>query len=655
MSEDQNGPFNSYTGSDKPSENAPSAPDAKGTPDPKAQQDQTDLWCGRIQRRSRYLKDKASDWHWERYIREYQGDFSEILSGTQRVIPLNLIYAYVRTELPSLYQQDPWFEFTPKQETTIGSAKLKELAVNDIWHRKKFKREVKKGIQDGKLIGHAWYKVGYNADLSNLESQENNTENSNNNDYFFYRLNWRHILFNDEAVDPPFDATWIAQKFFVPLKTAKANTEWSASREQLVGVKLTGNDKAEDKRNITNDMTQGDMEFAELYEIWDKVNKKVLIFADNPNVGVLHEREWPYELMQGFPFLFLNLSFVNDDAYGISDVGMGETHVMEKTKIRTAFLEHLKRGNRQLLTTKDNFDEEQKDAYRKGDDSALLECEDPSKVLPLPYAAFQSDAFTLESRLDDDLAQIWGQKPSDRSGQARTQTRTKYELQAQNVGTTNRLAEEQAIIQDLVEEAAEKLSSLLEQYATMPFWVRITGYKPEKIAGMLAGRPSATKPGAITTPNGFTITSDDIKGPVDVRIEEGSAVPLDKQGKIALLKELITLAPEAGAAPGGPFIGACAKMLVEEAGIHELTDALDAEIQLQQVKQKQAQEQQAQATEMQVGNKATELQLKAQELANEKSKIDSVKQVELLKIVKDLQIAVAQLQNDQANNQGNND
>ncbi len=617
--------------------------------------DQNDLWCSRIDRREQHLKDKAARWHWERYIREYQGDFSEILSGTQRVIPLNLIYAYVRTELPSLYQQDPYFEFTPKQSTTIGSAKLKEMAVNDIWHRKKFKREVKKGIQDGKLIGHAWYKVGYNADLSNLETQQDNTENQNSNDYFFYRLNWRHVFFNDEAIDPPYDATWIAQKFFVPLKVAKENKDWSSARTNLVGVKLSGNDKAEDRRNITNNATQGDTEYAELYEIWDKVNKKVLIFSNNRAVGILHERPWPYEKMQGFPFLFLNLSFINDDAYGISDVGMGETHVMEKTKIRTAYLEHLKRGNRQLLTTKDNFDEEQKDAYRKGEDSALLECEDPSKVMPLPYAAFQSDAFQLESRLDDDLAQIWGQKPSDRAGQARTQTRTKYELQSQNVGSTNRLAEEQAIIQDLVEEAAEKLSSLLEQYATLPFWVRITGYKPEKVASLLSTRPSASQPDSITTDKGFTITTDDIKGPVDVRIQEGSAIPLDKHGKLSLLKELIQLAPEAGATPGGPFIGACAKMIVEEAGIHELTDALDQEVQVQQARQKQMEEQQTQQTEMMVGQKSAEMQLKAQELQNEKSKIDSNKQIELLKIVKELQIAVAELQVQQENQQSDNE
>lgn len=615
------------------------------------QEDQSGLWCARIERREKYLKNKADSSHWERYIQEYQGNFSELLSGTSKVIPLNLIYAYVRTEIPSLYLQDPYFEFTPKKRTTIESAKLKEIAVNDIWHRKKFKREIKKGIQDGKLVGHAWYKVGYNANLGNLEEFENNTENSNEEDYFFYRLNWRHVLFNDEAVDPPFDATWIAQKFFVPLNVAQKTPGWK-NAHLLNGVKLSGNEKREDGKNLS-DGSEGDTLFAELYEIWDKVNKKVLIFSMQKNVGILHERAWPYEQMQGFPFLFLNLSFVNDDPYGISDVGMGEAHVLEKTKIRTAFLEHLKRGNRQLLTKKDNFEQEAKDAYRNGEDSALLECENPEAVKSLPYAPFQPDVFGLESRLDDDLSQIWGQRPNDRAGQARTQTRTKFELQSQNVGTTNRLAEQQNIIQDIAVEAAEKLSSLLEQYATEPFYVRLTGYDAQKIAGMLANRPSATNPNSITNKSGFTITSADIKGPVDARIQEGSAVPLDKAGKLDLLNRLADTYVRLGAVPKGPFIGAVAKMIVEEAGLHELTDALEAEVKFMDQQNAQMKEQQDQANELAAGQKSTELQLKAQELATKQDKVDKDAQLGLLEMVKELQIAVAELKAAQADN--NND
>ena len=615
--------------------------------------DKDNLWINRIDRREQFLEEKASKNHWERYIREYQGDFSELLSGTDRVIPLNLIYAYVRTEIPSLYIQDPYFEFTPKQRTTIGSAKLKEIAVNDIWHRKKFKREVKKGIQDAKLVGHGWYKVGYNANIGNIEQFQDATENPDNEDYFFYRLNWRHVLFNDESVDPPYDCTWIAHKFYIPLKTAKANPDWSSKAQSLTGVKLSGNSTKTDSKQVTT--SEGDTEYAELYEVWDNTTKEVLIISKQKKVGVLHSRPWPYMYMQGFPFLFLGMSFVNDDPYGISDVGMGEKHVLEKTKLRTAFLEHIKRGNRQLITKTDNFTQEAKDAYRKGDDSALLEVENPDAVKPLPYAPFQVDTFGLESRLDDDLSQIWGQRPTDRAGQARTQTRTKFELQSQNVGTTNRLAEEQNVVQDVIEEAAEKLSCLLEQFATEPFYVRLTGFQPEEVAQMLSARPSAISPDAITTRSGFSITSEDIKGPVDVRIREGSAVPLDKQSKIALLKDLAQMYLQIKSRPSGPFIAALAKMVVEEAGLHELTVALEAEAQFeaqQMQAAKQAQEQQAQ---MAVGHQSAELQMQAEKLAIEKQKNEASAQVDLLDIVKEIQLKLAEIQSSVAERNNSNE
>ena len=622
--------------------------ETQGLPEQATNQD--DLWINRIDRRERVLKDTSEKRHWERFCKEYQGDFTELLSGTDRIIPLNLIYAYVRTEIPSLYIQDPYFEFTPKQRTTIGSAKLKEIAVNDIWHRKKFKREVKKGIQDGKLVGHGWYKVGYNANLGNIEQFQDNTENPDNEDYFFYRLNWRHVLFNDESVDPPYDCTWIAHRFYVPLKTATQNPDWDATKTQmLVGVKLVGNDTKQDSTVISTGV-EGDVEYAELYEVWDKTSKEVLIVSKSKGVGVLHRRPWPYTQMQGFPFLFLGLSFINDEPYGISDVGMGEKHVLEKTKLRTAFLEHIKRGNRQLLTKSDNFTQEAKDAYRKGDDSALLECENPDAVKPLPYAAFQVDSFGLESRLDDDLSQIWGQKPTDRSGQARTQTRTKYELQSQNVGTTNRLAEEQNIIQDIVEEAAEKISSLLEQFATEPYYVRLTGYRPEEVAEMLASRPSAVNPAAITTRTGFSITSEDIKGPVDVHIREGSAIPLDKQSKIGLLKDLAQMYLQIKSRPSGPFIAALAKMVVEEAGLHELTIALEQEAQFEAQQAQQVAKQQQAQQQLMVGQKSAELQMQAEELAIKKQDMEASNQIDLLGIVKEIQLKLAEIQSTVSHN-----
>lgn len=604
-----------------------------------------ELWTNRIVRREDALKQKAERNRWEIYIREFQGDYSDTLNTADDILPLNLIYSYVKTEIPDLYLQDPYLEFTPKKRTTIGSAKIKEMAINDLWHLKKFKREIKKAIQDGKLVSHAWLKVGYNANLGNAEEGFETTDLNIEDDYFLYRVNWRNIIFNDESVDAPYDCSWIGQKYYIPLKAAKEMKDWASTKANLMGIRLSVSEIKENKRSSNSGVVEGDVEFAELYEIWDIVNKKVLIVSKQKDVGVLHEREWPYKLMAGFPFLFLNLSFLNDEPYGISDVGMGEAIVLEKTKMRNAFLKHLKRSNRQLITKKDNFSQEAKDAYSAGDDSALLEVEDENRVKAVPYAPFASDVWGFETRLDDDLAQAWGQRTTDRAGKATTQTRTKYELQQQGAGTSNRLMDERNVIEDLVEEAAEKLSCLMEQYATDPYYVQVTGYRPEEIAEMLAKRPSATSPNAITTPYGFTFTNEDIKGPVDVKIKQSSAIPLDKQGKIELLKEManIYVQLKAQGARGGPFIGAVAKMLVEESGLHELVIALEQEAKFEAEQSKQAQEQVAQQQELAIGQKSAEMQLKSQELATKQQKVQSDSTIDILTLIKDIQLQVAEI------------
>jgi len=619
------------------------------------------VWANRISRREKHLEQLAERRNWQRFIDEFNGDYSKLLGVHSSIIPINLVNAYVRTEIPSLYLQDPHFEFTPKQKTTIESAKLKEIAVNDLWHRKKFKKEVKKGIQDAKIVGHGWYKVGYQGDVKAIETQLENKEfiGEVQDDYFFYRINWRHIIFSDESIDPPYDCNWIAQRFYVPLDDAKTNKDFDAKKRSLLnGVTLSGDSpKEEDKRKHKFDNTESDILYAELYEVWDKVEKKVLIISKTGSIGVLQERKWPYKKMSGFPFLFLPLSFVNDEPYPYSDVGMGEPTVLEKIKIRNAFLNHLKRGNRQIVTKKDNLEKQYMDAYERGDDSALLEATDPFAFSALPYAPFQPDVFGLESRLDDDLAQQWGQSPNARSGSARTQTRTKFELERQTFGTVERRSEEINVIQDVIEEAAEKISSLLEQYATQPYYVSLTGFSVEDVAKAIAGRPSADGPNAISTAQGFTVTRDDIKGPIDVRIKRGSAIPLDKQSKIELLKELAALFVQFKQAvqnQPSPFMLSLARNIVEEAGMPELDAALDEETQLLLAQQKQQEqlvqktaEERDQQQQLIIGQEATKTQLQAEELAIKRQKVESDTMVDLLNTVKEIQSQVSQLRSQQ--------
>jgi hypothetical protein len=612
-----------------------------------AQMKNDEIWTNRIIRREKALTEKAGLKGWNRYNAEFQGDYSEVLAGVDksRVVANNLIYSYVRSEVPNLYLQDPHLEFTPRQSTTIGAAKLKEIAVNDMWDRKKFRREVKKIVQDAKIIGHGWGKIGYSAEVSGIEEDGKVVnEYISKEDFFFYRVNWKHILFNDESVDAPHDCTWIAHKFFVPLDKARENPKYDeAKRRALNGVKLSGNLEKTEQKNLS-DFSEGDREYAELYEVWNIEEKKVLIVSKQKNVGVLETKEWPYELMTGFPFVMLGLSPVNDDPYSISDVGMGERYVLEKAKIRTAFLEHLKRGNRQLITKTDNLTPEMKDKWATGDDTVMLEATDPAAFAPIPYAAFQPDVYALESRLDDDLAQIWGQRPNDRAGQARTQTRTKFELEEQGVGSTNRLVDQQNLVADLVVEIAEKFSCILEQYADAPFYVALTGYDIREVAEMLATRPSAQEDGAVTSQYGVTLTNKDIKGPVDVKIRQGSAVPLDSRSKIELLKQFLQFGPAAGAIPGGPVIGAVFKMIVEEVGLHELTKAADQEAAMQGQMNQQRQAAETEAAQMAAANKATQLQLEAQRIAIEQNKVDNKMLSDLAQMVNDMKMKLAELE-----------
>src|SRR5207245_2900840 len=87
------------------------------------------------------------------------------------VVPVNLVYAYVKTEIARLYFKDPWITVNAKRVEDIGSAQIAEQIVNYTWGELKLKSEIKQAILEALLIGHSWIKVGYVAEFGTVESQ----------------------------------------------------------------------------------------------------------------------------------------------------------------------------------------------------------------------------------------------------------------------------------------------------------------------------------------------------------------------------------------------------------------------------------------------------------------------------------------------------
>ena len=162
-------------------------------------------------------------------------------------------------------------------------------------------------------------------------------------------------------------------------------------------------------------------------------------------------------------------------AYGLSDVAMFEPQVLELIKVRSMALDHIKRYNRQLLTTPNNINDDEMQKLQKGITGSIISVEDPTKVMPLPYPPIQTDIYAIEERIKEDAINVSGQSPQERGATQKTSTRSLGELQQMREGSVNRRSEKVDLVEDFVEEVAGKLVALFQQFVTLPYYVRIVG------------------------------------------------------------------------------------------------------------------------------------------------------------------------------------
>lgn len=567
-------------------------------------------------RRSEKKRDERRDTHrWKELINEFKGRF-DIADGSSdiTILPLNLIFAYVKTELASLYIRDPRLSINPKNQTSIKTSAVLEEVINYLWYYKKLKREIKKCIIDTLLIGHSWFKTGYTGKFGTVEDNNGGTiETIESEDFFGYRIPWENIITDCESIDPPYDCKWIAHATWVPIEEVKKNPRYKNTDK--LNVNLSSKDEGSN-----NDYEKQQKEGKVcLYEVWKMTDKTICVVSPGVDDYIEDPKPFPYE-MRGYPFSYLRFNSANDDQFGISDVATFEPQLLELIKLRSASIDHIKRFNRQLITTPDNISPDEEEKLVQNITGSIVKVMDPSKIGPLPYAPLATDYYAIEDRLKEDMINISGQSAAERGAMQKTSTRTIRELMQMQQGSGNRRAEKLDQVEEFVEDIATNLISLIKQFATFPYYVRILGNNSPELQAAIMERPSAGSPEGVTSNKGFTFTKEDIEGEYDVEAVSGSSVPLDNQEQLKVLFQTIELAPKAGAIPGGPFIGAVVKMIIDKFYMPELKAALAAEQQLQQQMKAEQQQQGKEMQQMQLMNLASQRQLDATKVATQQSK-----------------------------------
>lgn len=541
----------------------------------RSQKDIVSEWQDKITTAKRFRDRKAEEFGWERFIKEYKGKY-DVSLGSRRarisVPPLNHVFSYVQSDIASMYFRDPYITVVPGKRGEAKRAALWEVALNYYWRALKIKREIKSQMVDADLVGHAWNKDGYYLET---EGDEEDFKIKSEQLYSM-KVSWRDVVFNVSSINAPVDSAWIAHRIIKPLDQARAKYSGLAKMDGTFDPRLIESDH---KDSLIKD----DIKVVVLWEIYDKTNREIILIAEGHD-KILKRIEWP-AYMSEFPLSRLWYYENPDDPFPISPISVQEPQILEEIKLFAQALNHVKRWNRQAFIKKGTISEEDKDKYEEGIDGALIDVDGgPQDVRWTDYGQLPPDIYNLLNRLASYRSETVGQTEVERGGMARTNTRTLGELNAVSAGARGRQDARIDQLETHMETIARHLLGHIRNNFDIIEISKISGDTPQAVIEILGDAYDAQSGTVFFDPTGD-------EGEYDVQIKAGSTLPINKQTRMAILKEVLELAVRAPS-PLPPFAKVVMMELLRDYQLPQIQEAFLAQ-------EAQVAEQQMQRAEVQ--------------------------------------------------------
>lgn len=508
-------------------------------------------------------------------IKLYEGKFAEVvpkfMSGID-IVPINEVYAYVKTFIPSVYSRDPYITVIPKGKRFIVGAKLLEMSINGYWRLLQLKRQMRQVIFDA-IFAEGWMKVGYSASLGKVEKGDGDktifpSDFIQKDEIFATRVSWKNMVRDPDAVDGLNDARFVAQKIILPLDAVKAASYYENTEDLNPNytVDIGGSPMYKGGPDYRSEES-----YVVLWEMWDQDEMKVYTIAEGHDKYLMNKK-WPYKFT-GFPYERMVFNETFDQSYAPNLIQPWIAQLWEKIKIRSMELDHIKRFGRQYWAEKGSLSRMSKDMLKKGITGSVIETE-PGKGGPTPiqYPPIQTDMYAVENRIDMDKDNISGQPNVVRSAPQKTQSRTLGELDRLMSSFNSRQSDPQTVVEDFSQDVAKKLINLQQQYFNVEKFIRATSSDVQFLEREMQDNPMSDR----LDKNGFLMRSEDIKSiEFEVEVRIGSTLPMDRQNRMKSMVSIIELGERVGIMPGDKVSRVIGKNLINDFDMPEIIQAYD--------------------------------------------------------------------------------
>lgn len=453
---------------------------------------------------------------WKRFVNEYKNNWDFLQASVSiPLVPINLVYAYCKTEIARLYFRDPWITVNAKRQEDIGASQIAEQILNYTWGELKLKHQIKQALLETILVGHSWIKIGYVAEFGTVESQPKEEpkrgpgrpslkkfKEVETNEYiksenvFAYHVPYKDIIFDPSATYPAtHNARWMAHKVVKPYRAICQSGIYEHTEELKPNVFIEDPNVPYDTPDSLKEGFGKDVRSVVLWEIYDLDHQTITTVSPGCEYK-LREVPLPDYLNGGFPFIQFAFNPVPGDVYPMSDILPHEGQIIELIKIISIEINHLKRWNRQIIVDSDTFTPDEAAKFKDANDGAVIQAQTPGakdKIFIPPYAPVQSDVYQIWNQVFDVWRNIAGQTGPDQGGPAKVPTRTLGELRMQLQGGHARAEEKVDVLEDSIAEVARKLLAIIQKKYDLPKIARLVGPRSvqQKILKTLPQRPSA--------------------------------------------------------------------------------------------------------------------------------------------------------------------
>jgi hypothetical protein len=404
----------------------------------------------------------------QRYREFFRGNhYPQIAEAEDRIV-INYAYAIIKSMIPQIYFQDPWFYLTAETRKDANARQLAEYVLNQSWRKIGAKRTMRRIILDALVYSIGVGKLGYYTDVVKPQNLETNKEYSYliNDEYpYFLKQNTLEMIFDPEAEHFD-DMRWLGARYFVPFEELRSSSmdykgidglgesNYSLDREYSEYVKPSSSEEKDDLKRV------------ELWEMHDLVENEVLTICMDAD-DFLRVKENPYGF-NNYKILYFNE--VPDKLIPISEVANLEKINKEYDDTRSQLMYHRRKAQRKILFEQGTFaSSEERQKFLNSVDMAPVEVIDgaisgkriqmfdASMVQPELYNYCDLSLFDMNNVSRSGFNQRAVESPTEK-------TATESSIIEKNASLGN--AERLDYVADYCEDAARDLLGVLQKFAT---------------------------------------------------------------------------------------------------------------------------------------------------------------------------------------------